>query len=99
MTFGNFTQLFYIWGSIAMTIMHIILNPFHLASKLIMIFVIMLSITRTFKLMRILSPFAHIVEMLFRVVYDLISFIFFYLMITILFSMLFSVMGLANIDV
>jgi len=49
--------------------------------------------------MRILSPFAHIVEMLFRVVYDLISFIFFYLLITILFSMLFSVLGLGNIDV
>ena len=79
-----------------MTACHIIFNPFHLISKIIMLVVIQLSITRTFRMMRILKPFAHIVEMLFTVVKDLRVFNFFYLLISIMFSMLISVQGLGN---
>ena len=79
-----------------MTVCHIIFNPFHVISKIIMLVVIQLSITRTFRQMRILKPFAHIVEMLAAVVSDLKVFNFFYLLISIMFSMLISVMGLGN---
>jgi len=92
----NLLQIFYIWTSIAMTACHIIFNPFHIISKIIMLIVILLSITRTFRQMRILKPFAHIVEMLFMVVSDLKVFNFFYLLISVMFSMLISVQGLGN---
>lgn len=95
-TWNNLLQVFYIWGSIAMTCCHIIFNPFHMISKIIMLIVIQLSITRTFSQMRILKPFAHIVEMLFSVVRDLSVFIFFYLLLSLMFSMLVSVQGLGN---
>lgn len=64
-----------------------------------MIFVIGLSIFRTFKQMRIMEVFAHIVEMLFQVGSDLKVFIFFYMIIIVLFSMLISVLGIGNPDV
>lgn len=82
--------------SILMTVMHVINLPQKFESKLIMIFVLALSIIRTFKQMRILEPFAHIVEMLFRVTFDLKYFIFFYFIIIVLFSMLISVLGIGN---
>lgn len=61
-----------------------------------MILVIGLSIARTFKQMRIIEVFAHIVEMLFTVGKDLQVFIFFYAIIIVLFSMLISVLGIGN---
>ena len=61
-----------------------------------MIIVIALAIIRTFKQMRIIEMFAHIVEMLFQVASDLKEFILFYLIIIVLFSMLISVLGIGN---
>lgn len=49
----NLMDVLYIIGSIAMSISHLVNNPFDIVSKIIMIFVIMLSIIRTFKFMRI----------------------------------------------
>ena len=46
--------------------------------------------------MRILEPFALIVEMLFQVTFDLQYFIFFYFILIILFSMIISVLGIGN---
>ena len=46
--------------------------------------------------MKIMEVFAHIVEMLFQVTNDLKVFIFFYLIIIVLFSMLISVLGIGN---
>lgn len=43
-----------------------------------------------------MEVFAHIVEMLFQVTNDLKVFIFFYLIIIVLFSMLISVLGIGN---
>lgn len=93
---GNYAQLLYVMASMLMTICHVYTLPQRFMSKLIMIFVIALSITRTFKQMRIMEVFAHIVEMLFQVSYDLKVFIFFYLIIIVLFSMLISVLGIGN---
>ena len=61
---SNIIDVLYIIGSITMSISHLLKNPFDIFSKIIMIFVIMLSITRTFKFMRIFSDFSPIVTML-----------------------------------
>mgnify|MGYP001005537399 CR=1 FL=1 len=61
---SNIIDVLYIVGSIAMSISHLLMTPFDIFSKIIMIFVIMLSITRTFKFMRIFSDFSPIVTML-----------------------------------
>lgn len=60
----NLMDVAYIAGSIAMSISHLIYDPFNIASKVIMICVIMLSIFRTFKFMRIFQSFSPIVTML-----------------------------------
>jgi hypothetical protein len=93
---SNYAQLFYVMCSILMTVFHILTLPQNFGSKLIMILVIWLSIARTFKQMRIMEVFAHIVEMLFQVTSDLKVFIFFYMIIIVLFSMLISVLGIGN---
>jgi len=95
---GNYFDLLYIWGSVAMSLMHIILDPFDFASKLVMIAVIMLSCVRTFKFLRIFSQFSPIVTMLSEVIYDLRIFLFFYGILTALFSLLIGVLGIGNID-
>lgn len=94
--FANYPQLLYVMASILMTITHVIMMPQDFICKLIMILVIALMIARTFKQMRIIEVFAHIVEMLFQVSKDLQVFIFFYFIIIILFSMLISVLGIGN---
>ena len=60
----NWGDVLYILGSIGMSVSHIVLDPFELISKVIMISVIMLSIVRTFKFMRIFKDFSPIVTML-----------------------------------
>jgi hypothetical protein len=89
-------DILYIFGSIAMSISHLVNDPFNIASKIIMIAVIMLSITRTFKFMRIFSSFSPIVTMLNQVVIDLQQFMFFYTILIFLFSILWSAIGLGN---
>ena len=96
MNINNYPQLLYVMASILMTITHVATPPQRFIAKLIMIIVIALSIARTFKQMRIIEVFAHIVEMLFQVGRDLQVFIFFYGIIIVLFSMLISVLGIGN---
>lgn len=97
--FSNAKNLFdqlYIWGSIMMSVFHMILAPIHIVSKVIMIVVIMLSIHRTFKFMRIFSSFSPIVTMLQQVVQDLQQFMLFYTILIFLFSILWCAIGLGN---
>jgi hypothetical protein len=67
----NLVDQLYIWGSILMSVSHMLFDPFNIFSKVVMIIVIMLSIQRTFKFMRIFSSFSPIVTMLQQVVKDL----------------------------
>ena len=60
----NWGDVLYILGSIGMSVAHVVIDPFHLLSKVIMISVIMLSIVRTFKFMRIFKDYSPIVTML-----------------------------------
>ena len=93
---SNMANLLYIFGSIAMSISHLIDDPFSVQSKIIMIFVILLSIVRTFKFMRIFRDFSPIVTMLSQVVSDLQQFMLFYTILILLFSLLWGVIGLGN---
>mgnify|MGYP000034971112 CR=1 FL=1 len=79
-----------------MSISHLLLDPFQEVSKIIMICVIVLSIIRTFKFMRIFSDFSPIVTMLAQVVVDLQQFMFFYTILIALFSLLWGTIGLIN---
>jgi hypothetical protein len=94
--FGNWFDLFYILGSILMSILHLILSPFFFVSKAVMIFVIAQSIIRTFKCMRIITLYSPIVTMLTTVVFDLRIFIFFYMILVGMFSLTICVLGNGN---
>jgi hypothetical protein len=61
-----------------------------------MVVVILLSITRTFKFMRIFESFSPIVTMLAQVVVDLQQFMLFYTILIFLFSILWCAIGLNN---
>jgi len=95
---GNWADILYIFGSIGMSISHLIMSPFHIISKLIMIFVIMLSIVRTFKFMRIFASYSPIVTMLQQVMIDLQQFMLFYTILIGLFSLLWGAIGLGNLN-
>ena len=88
--------MLYIVGSIGMSVAHVIIDPFQLLSKVIMISVIMLSIVRTFKFMRIFKDFSPIVTMLQQVIFDLQQFMLFYTILLLLFSVLWGALGLGN---
>ena len=94
---GNYFDILYILSSVAMSIVHLIIDPFKFFSKIVMIISIMLSIIRTFKMMRIFQDFSPIVTMLANVVYDLRIFLFFYIILTALFSILIGVLGIGNL--
>lgn len=97
--FGNYFDLLYIWGSVAMSIIHVILSPFNFLAKIVMISVIFLSVIRTFKFLRIFQAYSPIVTMLQNVIYDLRIFLFFYIILTALFSLLIGVLGIGNRNV
>ena len=92
----NWGDVLYIFGSIGMSVAHVVIDPFHLTSKVIMISVIMLSIIRTFKFMRIFKDYSPIVTMLQQVIIDLQQFMLFYTILLLLFSVLWGAMGLGN---
>lgn len=67
--FGNYIDLVYIWGSIAMTFVHLELTPYHWISKVIMCTVCLLAIRRTFNFLRIFTALSPIVTMLSNVIW------------------------------
>jgi hypothetical protein len=94
--YGNWFDMFYILGSITMSILHLVTSPFFFVSKAVMIFVITQSIFRTFKCMRIITLYSPIVTMLQTVVYDLRIFLLFYMILVGFFSLTLGVLGNGN---
>lgn len=94
---GNYVDLVYILGSIAMTFVHIALTPYHFISKLIMAVIVTLAIRRTFNFLRIFSALSPIVTMLTNVIWQLRIFMTFYTILTLLFSLMYGVLGLGNV--
>ena len=50
---SNCIDVVYIWGSVAMQVIHIIYSPYTWFSKLLLVIVLLLAIRRTFKFLRI----------------------------------------------
>ena len=98
---GNWVDLVYIWGSVIMSFLHATSTPgpFHWVSKLLMIIVTILAIRRTFDFLRVFSDLSPIVTMLTNVIWDLRIFMTFYAMLTLLFSLVFGVIGLGNYNI
>ena len=92
---ANYFDILYIFGSILMSLLHITVDPFQILSKVVMIFVILQSIVRTFKCMRIIPLYSPIVTMLQAVFYDLRIFLLFYGILVGMFSLMFSILGCA----
>ena len=108
---ANYINLTYIICSIAMSFTHAlmkgeevmedgttktIIGPMLFGPKVIMIFVLALSIIRTFKFMRIFKDFSPIVTMLSSVFVDLKQFLFIYIVLLGLFSMVMGILQLGN---
>ena len=94
--FGNYIDLVYIWGSIAMTFVHLELTPYNWISKVIMCTVCLLAIRRTFNFLRIFTALSPIVTMLSNVIWALRIFMTFYTVLMVLFSLMFGVLGIQN---
>lgn len=93
---GNYIDLVYIWGSVTMSVIHITAGPYLWYSKALMIIVVILAIRRTFSFLRIFKSLSPIVTMLQNVIWDLRVFLTFYVILTLLFSLMYGVLGLGN---
>lgn len=98
--FSNISSIMdvvYILSSLLMSAIHVIENPLHLASRIVMTGVILLSILRTFKFMRIFRAYSPIVTMLSNVIIDLAPFMLFYTTLIALFSLLWGTVGMGSL--
>lgn len=93
---GNYIDLLYIWGSIAMSIVHQYMTPLHIVSKGMCCITALLAIRRTFKSMTVFERLSPIVTMLAGVIVDLKDFMTFYFIQILLFSLIFGVLGCNN---
>ena len=95
---GNWIDLVYIVSSILMSQLHDNpdIGPYFWFSKLLMIIVAILAIRRTFTLLRIFKVLSPIVTMLNNVIWDLRIFLTFYMILVVLFSLVYGVIGLQN---
>ena len=95
---GNYIDLVYIFGSLAMTVLHMTLpkGAYDWPSKLLMLLVVTLAIRRTFNYLRIFSALSPIVTMINKVVFDLNTFMLFYGILCLLFSLMWGILGLGN---
>ena len=66
---GNYVDLLYIWGSVAMSICHYEYSAYVFGSKVMMSIIVTLAIRRTFNFLRIFEALSPIVTMLFNVIW------------------------------
>jgi hypothetical protein len=64
--------------------------------KVFMLIIIFLGLLRTFTFLKIIASLSPIVTMLTNVVYDLRIFLFFYVILVVLFSLLLGILGIGN---
>lgn len=92
----NFNDVVYIYGSIANIITQASLGPYNTISRVLMIFIVLMLIVKTFFFLRIFPILTPIVVMITDVIYDLRIFLFFYFILILGFSQVFAVLGLGN---
>jgi len=96
---ANYLDFFFVNLSSINCILQFTLDPRSLTCKIIMILIIFLGLLRTFTFLKIVASLSPIVTMLTNVVYDLRIFLFFYVILTVLFSLLLGIIGLGNRDI
>ena len=72
------------------------MSPEDTICKILMITIILLAVMKTFFYLKIFGSLSPIVTMLTNVIYDLKVFMFFYIILIVLFSLLLGVLGLGN---
>lgn len=95
---SNYVDFVYIWSSVANAVLQIVYDPFILPSKILMSIIVCFLICKTFFFLRIFPTLTPIVMMLTNVIWDLRIFLLFYTILILLFSQLFAVLGLENIN-
>lgn len=93
---GNYIDILYIYGSVSLAWIHNKFTPFIWYSKILIIVIVILSIRRTFNYLRLLKSLSPIVTMLQNVIWELKIFLSFYVILILLFSMMYGVLGLGN---
>lgn len=96
---SNYLDFFFVNLSSVNCVLQLLLFPRDLVCKIIMIIIIFLGLLRTFTFLKIVASLSPIVTMLTNVVYDLRIFLFFYLILTVLFSLLLGIIGLGNREI
>jgi len=92
----NYADLVYIYGSLINIVLQIKLGPFHIASRIFMVVIVLLMISKTFFFLRIFPTLTPIVVMIQNVIFDLRIFLMFYLILIALFCQIFGILGLGN---
>jgi hypothetical protein len=93
----NYTDMLYIYGSVVNIFLQLRLGPFHIVSKVFMVMIVLLLVSKTFFYLRIFPTLTPIVVMIQNVIYDLRIFLFFYLILIGLFCQIFAILGLGNL--
>lgn len=110
--FWNYTDFFFIWLGFLNIVLQYFDDAgadghldekessgvMHLIDKTVMIMVILLAIVKTFFYLRVFESLSYIVTMLKNVIYDLRVFLIFYFMVIFLFGLIFSVLGVGNMN-
>jgi hypothetical protein len=90
--------MMYIYGSIANCVLQFVYGPFHIVTRIMSCFVVILLIVKTFFFLRIFPSNTPLVVMLTRVFGDLKPFLLFYTILIIMLGQTYAVLGLANIN-
>lgn len=92
----NYNDLVYTWGSLINLYLQNFSDPQNLSNKIIMTFLLLMQLLKSFFFLRIFDKLSPIVTMINAVVKDLEVLIVFFFMLIIIFGMIFAVIGVGN---
>jgi len=94
---SNWFDIVFVYGSVAMAVVHYTNGPQHIASKILIVLILLSAFRQTLKLLRIISAFSTLVAMLTSVFWKLKIFMTFFFLILVFFAEMFGVLGIGNI--
>ena len=94
--FWNYIDFIYIYGSIANILCQLYFGPYHISSRVLMMTIVTILISKTFFFLRIFPVLTPIVVMIINVIDDLKVFLAFYFILVLGFAQVFAVLGLGN---
>jgi len=89
----NYIDFVYIYGSLLNLFLQTFYGQYNIRTEITMCVIIILLIIKTFFFLRIIESYTPIVIMLVNVIWDLRVFLFFYFVLILMYSLLFSVIG------